>query len=710
MACRLLWLGIILITPCIEGGERNVQHFVKIDVAKINVKNTTDTIGNVSSTTTLTSEPVTETSTKSSMTEGSTTSVSSTTTSKTTATEATVTAESTAATVASGATPTMDSTDVSYPLLKTGRAAKLVPKGYYCRCDLMINACDVNCCCDIDCNAVILRTYNCDQEQLHTDEYHHGEGLQSCRVQGGLFCLVEPIYEEGDDSYYNPGRLPSATRRKWKEVFPLANPASSEDMRFDYYRVDDVMYVYNETSELVQLFALPTTLTGTVCHVEQPVRFLQDRTTLCQRTVDELGEYNRAILRQASSSVRFFRTPKKSTVMEHYCVEDGDCLNATISICYYTAGDGWNCTLGANMTDGAVSVDETIEEDPGTICRELEILFTHNHTNLQQVHMKLLCTPAYADRNSNGELWMETVWQRINVKFIVPSVPSKVNLTRAISGNIGYLVGKPLIVSHLELGANGTIPPVEAPTENPPKRMLAYFTNGTRLPDASFRLRIPISRRNRCVLTEDHHRTVDFGTDVFHRCNYIPPNLMNQTGGSIQNYTKFCQDLQTALNAQLLHGIYSDISSMGGARYDYLNLYVSKYGNPINRTTEWVRVRSTNFILEAEPGSESSPNTDSYFTCSNMLINVGYRYYYARTRVRDVRHQAIVHDAEIVFGPRVNLRFRLDEEIRVPLFIQVQFFDLTSSSVAVTRLSVFVILFGVVFTFLLQRRTSKGYL
>uniref|UniRef100_A0A182RC04 Tectonic-1-3 N-terminal domain-containing protein n=1 Tax=Anopheles funestus TaxID=62324 RepID=A0A182RC04_ANOFN len=666
MVTTLLWLWLILFAPCIEGGERNIQHFVKIDVAKINIKNTTDTVGNVSSTT-LTSEPVTESSTKPSTTEGTTTSASSPTTSKTTATETTVTTESTSATSTSTAMPTSNPTEVSYPSFKAGRAAKLVPKGYYCRCDLTINVCDINCCCDIDCNVAILRTYNCDQEQLHADEYHHGEGLQSCRVQGGLFCLVEPIYEEGDDNYYNPGKLSTATRHKWKEVFPLENPASSEDIRFDHYRVDDVIYVYNETSELVQLFALPVSLAGGVCHIEQPVRFLQDRTNLCRRTVDELSEFNRAFFRHTSASVRFFRTPKKSTVMEHYCVEEGDCLNATISVCYYTAGDGWNCSLAnANITDATASVDEAFEEDPGTICRELEMLFYHNYTNLQRVQMKLLCRPAFPD----GELSMENVWQRIIVKFIVLSANTKTDLARAVSGNIGYLVGKPLIVSHLELVANGTIPPEESPSENPPKRMLAYFTNGTRLPDASFRLRIPISRRNHCVLTEEYHQTIDFGTDMFHR-------------------------------------------SEG---YDKLNLYVSKYGNPINRTTEWVRVRSTNFILEAEPGSDSSePNTDTtdgYFTCSNMLINVEYRYYYARTRVRDVRHQAIVHDAEIVFGPRVNLRFRLDEEIRVPIFIQVQFFDLTSSTVAVVAgLSDLLIRFGALFYVLsVQRRTSKGCL
>lgn len=123
-----------------------------------------------------------------------------------------------------------------------------------------------------------MRTFDCDQELLHTDEYHHGEGLQSCRVQGGLFCLVEPVYEEGDESvridhvvsedgnctlnmillqfqFYNAARLPAATRYKWKEVFPL-DSSTEEAVRPNHYHVDDVIYFYNETSELVQPFGM----------------------------------------------------------------------------------------------------------------------------------------------------------------------------------------------------------------------------------------------------------------------------------------------------------------------------------------------------------------------------------------------------------------------------------------------------------------------
>uniref|UniRef100_A0A182P3E2 Tectonic-1-3 N-terminal domain-containing protein n=1 Tax=Anopheles epiroticus TaxID=199890 RepID=A0A182P3E2_9DIPT len=672
-------LLLVVVTLCAEGNERNNQHFVKIDVAKINVKNDTNV-----STTTAIAETTNETTTTISTTDVTASSTTSAPTSKTTATETTVTVESTTGSTTSTTTPTLDTTVVSYPEFQAGRAAKLVPKGYYCRCDLTINICDINCCCDIDCNAAILRTFDCDQETLHTEEYHHGEGLQSCRVQGGLFCLVEPVYEEGDDSFYNPGRLPAATRHKWKDVFPLES-SSEEAVRYTHYHVDDVLHFYNESSELMEPFAIPYSLTGGTCHIQQPVHFLRDRTNLCRRTTDELGDFNRAFLRQTIASARFFRTPKKSNVMEHYCMEDGECLNATVSICYHSSPNGWNCTQGSNATDIISSGEEAIEEESDSVCNELEILFSHNYTHLLTVHMKLLCKRT----DSEGDLWQEVVWQRIRVKFIVPTASSCPNASRAVSGNIGYLIDKPLIVSHKEFPKNGSTPAVgESPPENPPNRMLAYFTNETRLPDASFRLRIPISRRKHCTLTDNEYGTINFGTDSFHRCNYVPPELVNQTTGSGQNYTIFCQNLQTGLYAQLLNGIHPEFFPPKGEGYDKLNLYLSKYGNPRNRTTEWVRVRSTNVIADAEPSSEP-PSTDTiegFFTCSNMLINVNYRFYYARTRVRDVRHQAVVHDAEIVFGPRVNLRFRTEEEIRVPIFIQVQFFDLTSSSSVAARI------------------------
>ncbi|KFB36061.1 AGAP005448-PA-like protein [Anopheles sinensis] len=680
----LLYITLLLAVVIDAKDDRNVQRFVKIDLSKINVKNTTDS-NNVSTTTTET--PTTIEGSTTLGTSGPTTAAPSNITS-TTAVPTTESTPSTVPAVTTSTATTVDSTmsidfDPTFPPLKEGRAAKLVPRGYFCQCDLKINTCDVNCCCDIDCNEAILKAFHCDEEQLHRDEYHHDEGLQSCRVQGGLFCLVEPIHEEGDESYYDPKRLPDATRFKWKDVFPV-DATEPNDIRIDHYRVGDTMYFFNETSETVQVFDLPYSLTNSVCQITQPVRFLRESSNLCRRTVEELVAFNRAFV-EHHRSVRFFRTPKKSTVMEHYCVEEQDCINVTLSVCHSVdeTGTGWNCSAhNINTTSNATS-DTTVdflEDDVGSMgsCDRLEIDFFNNYTHLLEVRMKLFCHPDTPDS------WMDTsVWQRVAVKFPVASRKHS-NSTRSVSGNLGYLIGKPLIVSHLELGRNGTLKTggsePNVPSERPLKPMLAYFTNGTRLPDESFRLRLPISKANRCTLTDESYQTINFGVDCWQRCNFVlVEGGWNVSTESTQNYTQLCRQLQEKLYDHLLHGVRK--TSDG---YDNLNLYLSKYGNPINKTTDWIQLRSVNVIAEAQPGSDTDTSTtheggQDYFTCSNMLINVDYRFYYARQRVHDVRHQAILHTGEVVFGPRVNLRFRRDEEVRVPIFVQVQFFDLTSS-------------------------------
>ncbi|XP_058122999.1 tectonic [Anopheles ziemanni] len=687
--CVILLSTLLIAVPIAARDDRNVQRFVKIDLSKINVKSTTDS-NNVSTTSTETSPT----------TEGSTTlGTSASTTAKPTiaapgnitSTTAGPITESTSVTVppvTTSTATTVDTTmsidfDPTFPLLKEGRAAKLVPRGYFCQCDLKINACDVNCCCDIDCNEAILKAFHCDEEQLHRDEYHHDAGLQSCRVQGGLFCLVEPIHEEGDESYYDPKRLPAATRFKWKDVFPV-DATDPNDIRIDHYRVGDIVYFFNETSETVQLFDLPYSLTDSVCQISQPVRFLRESSNICRRTVEELVAFNRAFV-EHYRSVRFFRTPKKSTVMEHYCVEEQDCINVTLSVCHPVGegGSGWNCSAqNVNTTSNATSdtTADFLEEDVGGMgtCDRLEIHFYNNYTHLLEVRMKLFCHPDTPDS------WMDTsVWQRVAVKFPV-AYRKLSNSSRSVSGNLGYLIGKPLIVSHLEKGPNGTLGAgglePNAPSERPLKLMLAYFTNETRLPDESFRLRLPISKVNRCTLSDESYQTINFGVNSWHRCNFVLVDGGNVSTESTQNYTQLCRQLQEKLYEHLLHGVRKTNDG-----YDNLNLYLSKYGNPINKTTDWVQLRTVNVIAEAKPGSDTDTSTPhdgghDYFTCSNMLINVDYRFYYALQRVHDVRHQAILHTGEVVFGPRVNLRFRRDEEVRVPIFVQVQFFDLTASA------------------------------
>ncbi|XP_052859879.1 tectonic, partial [Anopheles cruzii] len=648
-----------------ENGDRNVQSFVKIDVSKINQINTTETPNVTVSTPEATTTTV--------ETTAAATISSSTLTSGTKATESTTSSPSTpsAATTTTAATETVQPIDLYPQVPLQGRAAKLIPSGYYCRCDLKINVCDVNCCCDIDCSEAILKVFNCDQEQLHTEEYHHDEGLQSCRVQGGLLCLVEPIHEEGDERHYDPNQKADATKHQWKDVFPLDLTVPPEEARLDHYRVDDLIHFYNETSETVETFALPYSLTNGACQIDQPVQFLRDRSNRCRRRADDLTTLNSQFLHQLSTTGRFFRSPKKSAATEHPCMAD-DCLNVTYTVCYTAIEEGdWNCTQ--NSTSTAAGLVELSDEDYDTSCPTIVLKFNHNFTNLLKIEAKLLCQRMDTGTGDDSEY----AWQRITVKFVAPVSP-KHNVTYHTSGNLGYLQGKPLLVTPLEVPPNSTTTHNGGtPETGPPKTMLTYFTNGTRRPDESFRLRLPASRRNRCHLSSDE--TINFGVDSWHRCNFIPSEGLTNTTTGGRNYTRFCGKLQESIYSHLLHGVRSDGE---GRLYENLNLYVSKYGNPVNRTSEWVRVRTVNVRSEAQTVAETTQSSDEFFSCSNMHINVDYRIYYAVERVRKVRFQAIVHEAEIVFGPRVNLRFRQEEDIRVPIFVQVQFFDLTSSSSA----------------------------
>ncbi|XP_062704598.1 tectonic [Aedes albopictus] len=604
-----------------------MQKFVKIDVSKINQKENNETTAATPGNTTV---------------EGTTTSPStSQTTPAVTKGEENATTSSTTPTTTATVQPASTTTEIApFEQPKEGRLTKKVPSGYYCKCDLKINICDVNCCCDIDCSEEILRTFVCDEEQLDIGEYHHQEGLQSCEVQGGLFCLVGERRDATRDMFYDTNLKEIASKRRWNDIFPLdLNP---KDKAAAFYRVNDVLKFYNETSEKVEPFTLPQSLTNSECQIMQPVRFLQDQSTECLRSsLDELEAFTSTLIEQ-QPHLRYLRLPK-AEIMEH-CM-DQDCFNSSIQFCNLA---GRNC----RETNTSESNEDELEGEPW-YCPQVNFEFQHNYTHLEGLNIRLFC----------GQMELaDKIWTKLVVKF---ARKNEDKFARSVSGNLGYLQGKPLIVSSVQIPENDT-----AEDRRTKKYMLSYFTNGTRLPDDSFRMKLPKSRRNRCV-TEDRSAIL-FGEDSWNKCNFSPQ--LNVTDGS--NFTEVCKSLQTGIDEILLHGIRPKLQEKS---FDEVNWFASMYGNPVNRSSEWIQFRTVNVFNEEVSGSGSS--NKSYFTCHNMVINVRYQFFHGLATVRNVPRQHVLREAEIVFGPRVNLQFALEEDIRVPVFVQVQFFDLTSGGI-----------------------------
>lgn len=69
------------------------------------------------------------------------------------------------------------------------------PSVYYCNCDLLLDTCDINCCCDRDCREEALNVFNCNnppmQKKLKNrlDDFQYQHGLQSCKVNDGWLCV-----------------------------------------------------------------------------------------------------------------------------------------------------------------------------------------------------------------------------------------------------------------------------------------------------------------------------------------------------------------------------------------------------------------------------------------------------------------------------------------------------------------------------------------
>lgn len=641
---------LMLFANGIAAQDRNVQHFVKIDVSKVSQKLANDSMSTVA--------PDNDTSTVSTI--NSTTSPMTTLQEGSTKSTPTTSPSTTVKTTSQPKTTVEPTKENPFEAPREGRLVKKVPSGYYCKCDLKINICDVNCCCDIDCSNEILRTFDCSEERLDINEYHHGEGLQSCEVQGGLFCLVGEHPGEEDHSFYDSSKKELSLRHRWNEVFPISNTPKQKIPVS--YRVNDLIQLYNETNERIEILALPYSITNTECQLKQKIRFLRDQSTSCRRSLEDLESFNTNFIEQ-QMSIRYLRTPKLE-IMEH-CLNDA-CFNSSIRYCNLA---GQQC-----QTSNQTAVDAL---DGSWYCPEIRIMFVHNYTHLSDVEIRFLCGLL----DTSGELY--TVWQKISLNFLRKD---EKKFSRKISGNLGYLPNKPLILSKLQIPENDTTE--ERRTK---KYILDYFSNGTREPDEIFQLKLPKSKRHRCVLDEETHYNVLFGENLWAKCDYRPQ--INFTSDS--NFTKVCNDLQANLYNLLLHDIHPQIEP---GNYESLNAYMSKYGNPVNRTAEWIHFRALNVVNERVAAiaiTQSSP----FFSCQNMLINVKYHFYHAKTTVRGVPRQQVLQEVEIVFGPRVDLRFSLDEEIRLPIYVQVQFFDLTSSGRWLVEASLWSVVVGLLIVY-----------
>lgn len=217
---------------------------VKIDVSKTTTTTTTTTQtnnGDILTTTTTTLAPTTISTTTSSTSSNKTTILNTTTTLIPTTTTTTPKPN---ITDFRNNTTTINETSVEVlnknPILQIAN--------YYCKCDLKLKICDINCCCDIYCSSEVIKLFDCSKENFDLNDYEQNLALPSCKVDNGLLCVMENDRITSNEFF--DINLKSSVNYKWPNVFGFEEIKEYSDM----YRFNDPILVFNENTETIENF------------------------------------------------------------------------------------------------------------------------------------------------------------------------------------------------------------------------------------------------------------------------------------------------------------------------------------------------------------------------------------------------------------------------------------------------------------------------
>lgn len=370
----------------------------------------------------------------------------------------------------------------------------------------------------------------------------------------------------------------------------------------------ETVLLFNEASEMIESLTLPKAI-GSYCIASEPVTFLQDSSSTCKMPYDKALSEMSAILEKFNLTKALIFPVAPS--MEYHC--GSGCLNITV-----------------NLTT------DTFEEG-GVL-----YVIWHNYSHIQGFEIFV----------ENPQMKQEEV----SVKFAVSfrATESKDLHQYLVSGNPGYLVGKPILTAKSVTFSNYT--------EDEDKKLYVldffYFKNASEPYTANRTLTLAGSSRGRCK-----QLPMEFGVNQHQKCHLA----LHSSDGAASNLTELCRQHQRSIFEVLIPHFLNSTDLMAA-------IYVSEAGNPQNDSRNWLKMSPPS----VEPAVVGRNESFGY-VCSNMVITVSYEFRFARLLVANLVDQRIIRDASVTFGQKVDLKFSNDDDSVVPLYSQVQFLDFTAS-------------------------------
>lgn len=442
--------------------------------------------------------------------------------------------------------------------------------------------------------------------------------------------------------------------------FKWPNPFESETVDEDreIYKIGDSLLVFDEVDEQVRSFTVPYSMTGNFCQIRNPIKYLEPLESSCLRTEMEHLVFRRAYKTQLLNT-KILSTRRgigNHAMMAEYCTSD---IALTTSINSHR-----NCI--------PIQVFECVETVTATKCHkfnETEYSFDENTPNgriiIDIIHnfTNILNSSVYfMYEDSNDMVNKEISAKRNTIEKVIVRF-KQVNETlygHRVSGNIGYKLGEPIIVSRY-VPYNVSVPDTS---------ILDYFHENRT--SRSF-LRLPKFLQNICELNNLTYEPINFGHDLYIKCDVMLDEDSLPAISTESNFTDVCLTFQKRIFFYLINGLEQKENET-----KFTDVVVSEFGNPVNMSKHWgtidLNVDEEHQIL----GHFDKDESEVEFTCRNMVLNVKYEFMYGRITVGTVKHQFIVRQSRITFGTRLDLKFRIGEEMKVPTFLDVMFYDLTN--------------------------------
>lgn len=407
---------------------------------------------------------------------------------------------------------------------------------------------------------------------------------------------------------------------------------------------------------------LPYSLTGSYCHIEQPILHLQNQESHCLRKISEMPVFIQN-LRTKLNGTKILKSRSaidNHAMMGEYCMTDSeghskhDCFDMQMFLCNEIVTKN-SCHL---FNDSIVPVM--------LVNRKVLIDFLHNFTNILNSSAYFV----YNELNMN-EMGAGQFVHTFKIRFLQEN-QTKLEGNIEISGNLGYIQQNPLLISRL-VPANSSMPPEKI------ELVLEYFhENKTYGRDV---LKLPKFSKNNCHLNNATFSTINFDENVYLKCDILLDEIIENIT-SASNFSEICLTFQQRIFYYILHSVDQKFLLNSTEPIRKLSNLISEFGNPRNNTVHWMDMKLLNFNDNEQQSISADYDRDeseSVFTCRNMILNVKYEFLWARLLVDGVPNQRILKEASLELGTRLDLQFIIGEEMKVPGFVDVMFLDLTTN-------------------------------